>query len=67
MTQASPDPRGWIGRTETVADTITPTSVVRMSRTLDRDDPEPREGRSAAALLALAVFRAGRPARGYRP
>ena len=44
MTQGSPDPRDWIGRTETVTDTITPTSVFRMSRTLDRDDPEPREG-----------------------
>lgn len=44
MTRDDPDPRDWIGRTETVTDTITPTSVLRMSRTLDRDDPEPNEG-----------------------
>ena len=41
---ASPDPRDWIGRVETVLETITTTSVYRMSRTLDRDDPKPVEG-----------------------
>lgn len=44
MAEDLPDPRNWIGRTETAADTIDPTSVFRMSRTLDRDDPEPEEG-----------------------
>ena len=44
MSDDAPDPRDWIGRTETVSDTISPTAVLRMSRTLDRDDPDPQEG-----------------------
>lgn len=48
MTTASqndrPDPRDWIGRTETASEMVTTTSVFRMSRTLDRPDPDPKDG-----------------------
>lgn len=43
---AAPDPTDWIGRTETASEMITTTSVHRMSRTLDRDDPMPAPGDS---------------------
>ncbi len=36
--------RQWIGRTEEAADVITPYPLAALSATLDRDDPEPREG-----------------------
>lgn len=35
---------GWIGRTETSADRITPTPLAALSATLDRDDPQPQPG-----------------------
>ena len=41
---SEPDPKDWIGRTEMSSEMITTTSVHRMSRTLDRDDPEPKSG-----------------------
>jgi 3-methylfumaryl-CoA hydratase len=36
--------REWIGRTEEVADVVTPYPLAAMSATLDRDDAEPWEG-----------------------
>jgi 3-methylfumaryl-CoA hydratase len=34
----------WIGRSETIEDTVTPVPVAALSATLDRDDPRPRPG-----------------------
>ncbi len=34
----------WIGRTETLTDTVTPVPVQALAATLDRDDPLPRAG-----------------------
>jgi 3-methylfumaryl-CoA hydratase len=34
----------WIGRTETLTDTVTPVPVQALAATLDRDDPLPRPG-----------------------
>ncbi len=34
----------WIGRSETLADTVTAVPVAALSATLDRDDPRPRTG-----------------------
>jgi 3-methylfumaryl-CoA hydratase len=34
----------WIGRSETVSDTVTPVPVAALSATLDRDDPTPCAG-----------------------
>ena len=34
----------WIGRSETLEDTVTPVPVAALSATLDRDDPRPRPG-----------------------
>ncbi len=34
----------WIGRTETLTDTVTPVPVQALAATLDRDDPPPRPG-----------------------
>ncbi len=36
--------KSWIGRSEFVADTVTPVPVAALSATLDRDDPPPRPG-----------------------
>jgi 3-methylfumaryl-CoA hydratase len=36
--------RSWIGRQETLADTVTRFPVAALSATLDRDDPPPRAG-----------------------
>ncbi len=36
--------KSWIGRSELVADTVTPVPVAALSATLDRDDPPPRSG-----------------------
>jgi len=74
MTTPSPDPRDWIGRTETASETITTTSVYRMSRTLDRNDPEPAVGDPlppcwhwmyfAPAALPADIGHDGHPAKG---
>jgi 3-methylfumaryl-CoA hydratase len=36
--------KAWIGRQETLTDTVTPVPVKAMSATLDRDDSEPKAG-----------------------
>lgn len=36
--------RGWIGRSETLHDRVTPVPVQALAATLDRDDPLPRDG-----------------------
>ena len=36
--------RSWVGRSEMLADTVTPVPVAALSATLDRDDPHPRPG-----------------------
>jgi 3-methylfumaryl-CoA hydratase len=36
--------RGWIGKTETHTDQVTPTPIAALAATLDRDDPFPRPG-----------------------
>ena len=36
--------REWIGRTEEVADVVTPYPLAALAATLDRDDADPREG-----------------------
>ncbi len=36
--------KSWIGREESVTDTVTPVPVAALSATLDRDDPAPRAG-----------------------
>jgi 3-methylfumaryl-CoA hydratase len=36
--------KSWIGRSETVEDTVAPMPVAALSATLDRDDPRPRPG-----------------------
>ncbi len=74
MMDGAPDPRDWIGRTETASETITATSVFRMSRTLDRDDPEPAEGDPlppcwhwlyfAPAAMPADIGHDGHPAKG---
>jgi 3-methylfumaryl-CoA hydratase len=64
----------WIGRTETSADQVTPTPVVALSATLDRDDPPSQPGDSLPPawhwLFFLPIHRQselgpdGHPARG---
>jgi len=44
MTAETPDYSDWIGRTEQAEDDITLQSVIALSATLDRDDPQPRTG-----------------------
>lgn len=71
---AAPDPTDWIGRTETASEMITTTSVYRMSRTLDRDDPAPKAGDPlppcwhwlyfAPAVLPADIGPDGHPAKG---
>ena len=34
--------RGWIGKTETMTERLTPNLVTRFNATLDRDGPRPR-------------------------
>ena len=34
----------WVGKCETVADVITPWPIIALSATLDRDDPQPKDG-----------------------
>ena len=46
----------WVGRTESHADVVTPIPVAALAATLDRDDPPPANGDSAAAAVALAVL-----------
>ena len=36
--------KSWIGRSETVEDTVAPVPVAALSATLDRDDPRPQAG-----------------------
>ncbi|NML44811.1 acyl-CoA dehydrogenase [Ramlibacter sp. G-1-2-2] len=48
--------RGWEGRSETVADDITPTPVRLLSATLDRPDPEPLPGTELPPLWHWLYF-----------
>lgn len=47
---------GWIGKTETRIDTITPTPLAALSATLDRDDPFPSVGDPLPLLWHWLLF-----------
>jgi 3-methylfumaryl-CoA hydratase len=47
---------GWIGRTETRADTVTAAPLVALSALLDREDPRPRTGDAAPPLAHWLYF-----------
>jgi 3-methylfumaryl-CoA hydratase len=46
----------WIGRTETLHDTVTPVPVTALSATLDRDDPPPEKGHVLPLLWHWLYF-----------
>ena len=48
--------REWIGRTESRIERLSPTPVAALAATLDRDDPEPRDGDSLPALWHWLYF-----------
>ncbi|MEO7057411.1 MAG: MaoC family dehydratase N-terminal domain-containing protein, partial [Caldimonas sp.] len=50
------DPSAWIGRTESRADTITPTPLAALAATLDRDDPLPQPGTPVPPLWHWLYF-----------
>ncbi len=47
---------GWIGRTETKADTITASPIAALSALLDRDDPPPKPGDAIPPLAHWLYF-----------
>ena len=51
----------WVGRSERRADRVTSVPLAALAATLDRDDPEPRDGSRDRAAAALALLP---PARG---
>ena len=53
---ASTDLKQWIGRTETVDDTVTPTPVAALSATLDWPSPRPPAGTSLPLLWHWLYF-----------
>ena len=48
--------KDWIGRTETIEDFISPTTIAGMSATLDRDDDEPQFGNAIPASWHWLFF-----------
>ena len=50
------DPSAWIGRSESRADTITPTPLAALAATLDRDDPLPGPGTPVPPLWHWLYF-----------
>ena len=48
--------RTWIGREETIEDTVTPVPVRALSATLDRDDPPVRTGDELPPLWHWLYF-----------
>jgi len=48
--------RQWIGRTESRIERLAPTPVAALAATLDRDDPEPRDGDTLPALWHWLYF-----------
>jgi 3-methylfumaryl-CoA hydratase len=48
--------RGWLGKTESRADQVTPTPVAAMSATLDRDDALPQSGDALPPLWHWLYF-----------
>ncbi len=55
---------GWVGRTESASDRVTPVPIAALAATLDRDEPPPRAGDAIAAALSLAVLPAAASALG---
>ena len=48
--------RGWIGRSQALHDTITPTPLAALAATLDRDDPAPGAGTELPPLWHWLYF-----------
>jgi 3-methylfumaryl-CoA hydratase len=48
--------KGWIGRTESRSDQVTPTPVAALSATLDREDPAPQAGDALPPLWHWLYF-----------
>ncbi|MGE0222590.1 MAG: MaoC family dehydratase N-terminal domain-containing protein [Acetobacteraceae bacterium] len=48
--------RSWIGRQETLRDTVTPVPVAALTATLDRDDPPPQPGDALPPLWHWLYF-----------
>ena len=48
--------REWIGRTESRTERLSPTPVAALVATLDRDDPEPRDGDALPPLWHWLYF-----------
>ena len=46
----------WVGRTERRADRVTQVPVAALAATLDRDDPEPRDGDALPPLWHWLYF-----------
>lgn len=55
-TDSSPDPSNWIGRTETLRETLVPWPVQAYSVILDRDDPAPETGTPLPPLAHWGCF-----------
>lgn len=53
---ANPDPRAWLGRSETRTDFVSATPIAALAATLDRDDPEPMPGSDAPPLAHWLFF-----------
>lgn len=67
MSEAASNVMDWIGRTEDTVDYTTPSGVARMSATLDRDDPPPRNGDPLPPGWHWIYFNATPLARNIRP
>ena len=50
------DLRGWIGKTESITDQVTPVPIAGLSATLDRDDPFPKHGTELPPMWHILYF-----------